>query len=366
MFFELLGIAVQKSNEQHSRQVAESSPTVRPSNENPGFDPYQSALTSYIMNAWVAWFAYTAIARGACLQAVDECPASLALVQHSSVQLHRTKEYLLANRTSLKEASQGSRLWSAMLPCRSCYCDGLEDMKVSWGELLQGVASDDPSCHYNACEQPRIFDAIRAPANALSNLGFVAAGLIVLAMKETERWRSCRSWRLHTVLLGMVILAEGLASFGYHASLTTELNVIDVRTMYLSFVGQSFGIFLARSLLLQQPIQAWVWVLSYLGITLTLLLSLLLPCGCFCSLSKQCSRSFWTAGWIVAGCLFFLAPISLEMSLRSPAFKVASSSDLLHARKLQCASMVFWIFAGLFMLVDTWVCFLDDFVLSWP
>ncbi|CAE7251417.1 unnamed protein product [Symbiodinium sp. CCMP2456] len=113
--------------------------------------------------------------------------------------------------------------WDAFSPCVSFSCPGIDRghwRLMSWGQVLpslleNGVCRD---CIYNACEKPRMFQLVPAPANAFSSLGFVAVGLFALVVAFLDlhgpQWRQGPVIR-HGILFGTVLVAEGVASFAY-------------------------------------------------------------------------------------------------------------------------------------------------------
>ena len=243
--------------------------------------------------------------------------------------------------------------WSQLLPCSSCYCEELGHSNTfharTWGELLR---AGHVQCHYNACEKPRMFESVRAPANAYSSLAFAFVGMLVLSASNSG-WPP--ALRFHMVHYGLVLLAEGAASFAYHASLTQEMNTIDFRTMCLCCAGQGVGLFLARSLLLKRPVQAWTWSLSYLGFSIVLFGPLFFSCGCFCSLHISCATS-WTPLYVLIGALCFSAPVALEVSthFHIPSPEKGETKDFSRFRWFMWTSVALWPLAGLFKLLDDW------------
>lgn len=245
--------------------------------------------------------------------------------------------------------------WDRLLPCRSCYCEELDESNTfharTWGQLLR---AGHVQCHYNACEKPRMFQSVRAPANAHSSLAFAFVGVLVLSAASSG-WPP--ALRFHMVHYGLVLLAEGAGSFGYHASLTQEMNMIDIRTMMSSLAGQGVGLFLVRSLLLKRPVKAWTWSLSYLVFNVVLFGALFLSCGCVCSLRTSCETS-WMPLYVLIGALCFTAPVALEVSIHfhilSPEMKGDASKNFSRLRWFMWTSVALWPISGLFKVLDDW------------
>ena len=192
--------------------------------------------------------------------------------------------------------------------------------------------------------------SVGAPANAYSSLAFAFVGALVLAAAALG-WPP--ALRFHMVHYAVVLLAEGAGSFAYHASLTQEMNAVDIRTMFSSLAGQGVGLFLASSLLLKRPVQAWAWSLSYLGFDVVLFGPLFFSCGCFCSL--RCEAG-WMPLYVFIGALCFTAPVALEVSthFHIPLPEKGETKDFGRFRWLMWTSVALWPLSGLFKLLDDW------------
>ena len=232
-------------------------------------------------------------------------------------------------------------VWDAFSPCVSFSCPGIDKgqwRQKAWGQVLPSLLENGVSkeCVYNACEKPRMFQLVRAPANAFSSLGFVAVGLFALFVTILDLLHADAPPPygrqgpviLHGLLFGTVLVAEGSASFAYHASLTLQMNVLDWRTMLVSFAAQGFGLVIASQTLLRHPVSSWLFAILFIAYSLILLLSLSLSCGCFCSIDEACDSLVWPMVWLATGLFCLSAPLSVEWSAWQCMQELQDSSQL--------------------------------------
>ncbi|CAE7836708.1 unnamed protein product [Symbiodinium sp. CCMP2592] len=256
------------------------------------------------------------------------------------------EETLLAEFSVLQTSSQlnshprfDHHVWDAFSPCVSFSCPGIERgqwHQMAWGQVLPSLLENGvcKECVYNACEKPRMFQLVRAPANAFSSLGFVAVGLFALSVTCLDLLHTDAPYGrhgpviLHGILFGTVLVAEGGASFAYHASLTLQMNILDWRTMLVSFAAQGFGLVIASQTLLRRPVSSWLFAILFLAYSFVLLLSLGLSCGCFCSIDEACNSPVWPMVWLATGLFCLSAPLSVEWSAWQCMQELQDSSQL--------------------------------------
>lgn len=102
------------------------------------------------------------------------------------------------------------------------------------------------------CELNRVDELIRQPANTWSNLGFVAVGLLVIAVGFADLKQGMARRKSHnflvrypifSILFGLSAIYVGLGSLLYHASLTEFFQKHDQMGMYaLVFVILAFSL----------------------------------------------------------------------------------------------------------------------------
>ncbi|CAE7451676.1 unnamed protein product [Symbiodinium natans] len=285
--------------------------------------------------------------------------AGLSFVQCSHLQ----------QRGAAPPAKFGYELWDALSPCMSCRCSGTEHgQQLTWSQVLL-QSPERPECVYNACERPRMFQLVRAPANAFSSLGFLAVGLFILSMAISDLLKATTGkdgpipgpMIFHALVFGAAVVAEGLASFAYHASLTRQMNILDWRTMIASFAGQGFGMVVAGHALARQPVRGWIWATLYLACTLSLLLSLCFNCGCFCSLEDAChSPAAWSITLLASGLLCFSALAFVELTTWHCLQELRNGLELSIAARLarrriryfMWSSVAMWLVGYTFKVLD--------------
>ncbi|MGW5240439.1 ceramidase domain-containing protein [Monashia sp. NPDC004114] len=147
-------------------------------------------------------------------------------------------------------------------------------------------------------------DGIAQPANAWSSLGFVVAGIAaILALRPPARRE-----RTLVVLLGGSLVAVGVGSFLFHATLTLWGQFVDVLPMYavgcvllagavvrLGWVAPRAAAFGGGALLVLLGVALWVWPES----RRVLFAAVLLP-GIVLELVRA-RRSPTSARWLYVG-----------------------------------------------------------------
>ena len=301
--------------------------------------------------------------------------AEFSLLQQGAAAYHTASSRRFEER-GLWYPSFDHHIWDAFSPCISFSCPGMDEehwQQMTWGQTLPSLLENGGSkeCVYNACEKPRLFQRVRAPANAFSSLGFIAVGLFALLVTCVDLLHARRKQGpvlLHAILFGGVLVAEGTASFAYHASLTLQMNLIDWRTMLASFASQGFGLVIASQTLAHQPLKGWLWAILFLAYTLSLLLSLSLSCGCFCSIEKAChSHVFWPMVCLATVLFCLSAPLSVEWSAWETLQTFQDSPNLStvaaarrRMRFFMWSSVALWLVGTAFKVLD------DHKIMCWP
>ena len=293
--------------------------------------------------------------------------AEFSLLQQSTQLKYLAAESLHLEDGGLWNPSFDHHVWDALSPCVSFSCPGLDEehwQQTTWGQVLPSLLANGvgKGCVYNACEKPRMFQLVRAPANAFSSLGFVAVGLFALFVTSVDLLYSPRKQGpviLHAILFAAVLVAEGVASFAYHASLTLQMNKLDWRTMLASFASQGFGLMIASTILDRHPVRGWLWAILFLTYTLILLLSLSLACGCFCSIDEMCHSRAWPMLSLATGFFCLSAPLSVEWStwhclqlLRDSPKLIVAAAARRRVRYLMWSSVALWLVGYTFKVLD--------------
>lgn len=130
------------------------------------------------------------------------------------------------------------------------------------GRLLVGQLRAPPSAadrdEYEACERVRFRRGVRAPSNAYSSAFYLCAPAFQLAT-NVHLWGVQGRGGLSGVaaLFGLMSIVLGVAlahaSFLYHASITVELNRLDVRFMMLFTLHNTWKCFYMGARLLLYP-----------------------------------------------------------------------------------------------------------------
>lgn len=82
------------------------------------------------------------------------------------------------------------------------------------------------------CEMPRTGALLLQPANSLSSLGFVFAGILMILLARSRNWMSAFP-PLSASVLGVAAIIVGIGSVLLHATLTLWGQFFDVLGMYL-------------------------------------------------------------------------------------------------------------------------------------